>query len=45
MQIDENGTIPATALKQIKAGGDNVGLKTYDPVRGPCSSAFAGNLC
>lgn len=30
-QVDEYGTIPANSLKQIKAGGDGVGLRTYDP--------------
>ena len=29
--ILEGGVIRATDLKQIKAGGDGVGLKTYDP--------------
>ena len=31
VQVDEYGTIPANSLKQIKAGGDGVGLRTYDP--------------
>lgn len=31
VQIDEFGTIAANSLKQIKAGGDGVGLRTYDP--------------
>ena len=30
-QVDEYGTIPANSFKQIKAGGDGVGLRTYDP--------------
>jgi citrate synthase len=29
--ILEGGVIRATDLKQIKAGGDGVGLRTYDP--------------
>lgn len=37
LEISDGGTINAQALKQIKAGGDGVGLRTYDPgqVRGP----------
>ncbi|CAL8464767.1 g4302 [Coccomyxa elongata] len=31
IKIDEYGTIAANSLKQIKAGGDGVGLRTYDP--------------
>ncbi|CAL5229169.1 g12444 [Coccomyxa viridis] len=31
IKVDEYGTIPANSLKQIKAGGDGVGLRTYDP--------------
>lgn len=31
LEISEGGTIKADALKAIKAGGDNVGLRTYDP--------------
>jgi len=31
LKISEGGTIRATDLKQIKAGGDGVGLRTYDP--------------
>lgn len=31
LEISEGGTINAQALKQIKAGGDGVGLRTYDP--------------
>lgn len=31
IEISEGGTIQASALKQIKAGGDGVGLRTYDP--------------
>ena len=31
LKISEGGTIRATDLKQITAGGDNVGLRTYDP--------------
>ena len=40
-QIDEYGTIPASALKQIKAGGDGVGLRTYDP----CALAPHSDMC
>lgn len=29
--IREGGVIRATDLKQIKAGGDGMGLRTYDP--------------
>ena len=29
--ILEGGVIRATDLKQIKAGGDGMGLRTYDP--------------
>lgn len=29
--ISEGGTIRAADLKQIMAGGDGVGLRTYDP--------------
>lgn len=28
--ISDHGTIQATDLKQIKAGGDGVGLRTFD---------------
>jgi citrate synthase len=28
--ISDHGTIKATDLKQISAGGDGVGLRTYD---------------
>lgn len=31
IEVTEGGTIPAQALKQITAGGDGVGLRTYDP--------------
>ncbi|GFH18987.1 citrate synthase [Haematococcus lacustris] len=31
IEISEGGTINASALKQIKAGGDGVGLRAYDP--------------
>jgi citrate synthase len=31
LEVSEGGTINAQALKQIKAGGDGVGLRTYDP--------------
>lgn len=31
IEVTEGGTIPAAALKQITAGGDGVGLRTYDP--------------
>ncbi|GBF91260.1 citrate synthase [Raphidocelis subcapitata] len=31
IEITEGGTIPAAALKKITAGGDGVGLRTYDP--------------
>ena len=31
LKISEGGTIRATDLKQITAGGDGVGLRTYDP--------------
>jgi citrate synthase len=31
IEITEGGTIPASALKKITAGGDGVGLRTYDP--------------
>jgi hypothetical protein len=31
LEISEGGTINAQALKQIKAGGDGVGLRAYDP--------------
>lgn len=31
IEISEHGTIKATDLKKITAGGDNVGLRTYDP--------------
>ncbi|KAG1671004.1 hypothetical protein FOA52_014246 [Chlamydomonas sp. UWO 241] len=31
LEISEGGTLNAQALKQIKAGGDGVGLRTYDP--------------
>jgi citrate synthase len=30
IKISEHGTIKATDLKQITAGGDGVGLRTYD---------------
>ena len=30
MSIDDHGTIKATDLKQVTAGGDGVGLRTYD---------------
>lgn len=31
LDISEGGNINASALKQIKAGGDHVGLRAYDP--------------
>eukprot|EP00798_Chlamydomonas_sp_ICE-L_P027593 gene27593-7229_t len=31
LEISEGGTLNAQALKAIKAGGDGVGLRTYDP--------------
>jgi citrate synthase len=31
IEVSEGGTIPAAALKKITAGGDGVGLRTYDP--------------
>jgi len=31
LEISEGGTVNASQLKQIKAGGDGVGLRTYDP--------------
>ncbi|GFR42004.1 hypothetical protein Agub_g2818 [Astrephomene gubernaculifera] len=31
IEISEGGTINAQSLKQIKAGGDGVGLRVYDP--------------
>lgn len=31
LEVSEGGTLNAQALKQIKAGGDGVGLRTYDP--------------
>ena len=31
LQLDDHGHLKATDLKQIKAGGDGVGLRTYDP--------------
>jgi citrate synthase len=31
LEVSEGGTISAQALKQITAGGDGVGLRTYDP--------------
>jgi hypothetical protein len=31
VKIEEGGVIKATDLKKIVAGGDGVGLKTYDP--------------
>lgn len=31
LEVSEGGTINASALKQIVAGGDGVGLRTYDP--------------
>ncbi len=40
LQVDEYGTIAANALKQIKAGGDGVGLRTYDPCALTCTAAF-----
>lgn len=30
VEISEGGTIPASALKKITAGGDGVGLRCYD---------------
>lgn len=30
VDISEGGTIPASALKKITAGGDGVGLRCYD---------------
>jgi len=31
LEVSEGGTINAQALKKITAGGDGVGLRTYDP--------------
>jgi hypothetical protein len=31
LDISESGTLNAQSLKQIKAGGDGVGLRVYDP--------------
>lgn len=31
LEVSDGGTINAQALKQIKAGGDGVGLRSYDP--------------
>ena len=31
LQLNEHGHLKAADLKQIKAGGDGVGLRTYDP--------------
>lgn len=31
MPIKEGGFIPATAFKAVKAGGDDAGLKLFDP--------------
>ena len=39
LKISEGGTIRATDLKQITAGGDGVGLRTYDPGCGSLGSA------
>jgi hypothetical protein len=48
IEITEGGTIPASALKKITAGGDGVGLRTYDPGcaarrwPGPCARRAGG---
>ena len=31
IEISDHGTIKGSDLKQITAGGDNVGLRPYDP--------------
>jgi citrate synthase len=31
IEVSEGGTINVQALKKITAGGDGVGLRTYDP--------------
>jgi hypothetical protein len=31
LDISDSGTLNAQSLKQIKAGGDGVGLRVYDP--------------
>ncbi len=31
LQLDDHGHLKANDLKQITAGGDGVGLRTYDP--------------
>lgn len=31
LQLDDHGHLKATDLKQITAGGDGLGLRTYDP--------------
>ena len=47
LKISEGGTIRATDLKQITAGGDGVGLRTYDPgcgSPGPTGTGILINL-
>ena len=39
IEITESGQIKATDLKKITAGGDGVGLRTYDP--GCAGTCFA----
>lgn len=46
LEISEGGTISAQALKQITAGGDGVGLRTYDPgcvLFCPCPRLLCGH--
>lgn len=43
VKIDEGGVIKATDLKKIVAGGDEVGLKTYDP--GCALDSIQNSMC
>jgi hypothetical protein len=45
LNISEGGTLNASELKQIKAGGDNVGLRAYDPGYVRANSDAKAELC
>ena len=44
LQLDDHGHLKATDLKQITAGGDGLGLRTYDPGCAPAVILSAVSL-
>lgn len=49
LQLDDHGLLNAKDLKQITAGGDGLGLRTYDPgylpLSGPLPLLVLHRLC